>query len=103
VPRHDRRAGFHAQRPADDGRAVRLVQEGNTHVRVELAQLEVRPVEDVSVVVVVAAGPPREADAVAVDRRVDAGGDGEVAAIVAHRGIPGHRRLGADVEAVAVV
>jgi hypothetical protein len=103
VPRHDRRAGLHAQRAPDDGGAVRLVQERDGDVRVELPQLEVRPVEDMPIVVVVTAGAAREADAVAVDGGVDPRGKGEVAAIVADGGVPGRRRFGTDVEPVAVV
>ena len=103
VPRRQRRAGLHAHVARDDGGAGGLVQEGDGDVAAGLAQLEVRRVKDVAVVVGVGAGLIAEAHAEAVLRGVHPRRLGEVAAVVADRGVPGRGRRAPDVEADAVV
>jgi hypothetical protein len=81
-----------------------LVQKGNGDIRVKLAQLEIRCVKDMAIVVVVGIRrAARKAHAKAVQRRVDPRAASEMPAIVADGGIPGRRRRGMRINAIAVV
>ena len=98
------RTTLHPHIARDDGRAVGLIQKGNGDIRVKLAQLEIRRVKNMSIVVVIGIRrATRKPHAKAVQRRVDARAAGEMPAIVADGGIPGRRRRGMRIKPVAVV
>jgi len=83
VARGKGRTPLHPHIARDDGGAVGLIQKGDGDIRVKLAQLEIRRVKDMAIVVVIGIrGTTRKPHAKAVQRWVDAcDGGGENCAI----------------------
>ena len=73
VPRGKGGAPLHPHVARDDGRAVCLIQKGNGAIGLKLAQLEIRRVKDMAIVVVIGIrGSARKPHAETVQRWVDA-------------------------------
>jgi hypothetical protein len=104
VPRGKGGTALHPHIARDDGGAVGLVQKGNGAIGVKLTQLEIRRIKDMAIVVVIGIrGSVRKPHAETVQRWVDARATNKMPAMIADGSIPGHRRRGMRIKAVAVI